>query len=105
MPQFDVYANPHPASRRSVPYLVDVQSPLIDVLNTRLVVPLSRVGVGQARLPATLCPTIEIDGEPLSLMPQLAAPLAARLLHAPVASVSHLASEIVGALDAVVSGF
>ncbi|RCW71217.1 toxin CcdB [Pseudorhodoferax soli] len=103
--QFDVYANPHAASRHSVPYLVDVQSPLIDALNTRLVMPLSRVGVGQARLPVSLCPTIEIDGEPLSLMPHLAAPLPARMLSDPMANVSHLASEIVGAMDAVVSGF
>ncbi|WP_326541236.1 CcdB family protein [Pseudorhodoferax sp.] len=105
MAQFDVYANPQASSRQSVPYVVDVQSPLIDVLHTRLVMPLSRVGVGQARLPASLCPTVEVDGEPLSLMPHLAAPLVARLLGEPVASVSHLASDVVGALDAVVSGF
>lgn len=105
MAQFDVYANPHPASRQSVPYLVDVQSPLIDALNTRLVMPLSRIGIGRTRLPANLCPTIEIAGEPLSLMPHLAAPVVARLLADPVTSVAGHASEIVGALDAVASGF
>ncbi len=29
MAQFDFYPNPHPGSRRFVPYVVDVQSPLI----------------------------------------------------------------------------
>ncbi len=44
MPQFDVYLNPHAASRATVPFVVDVQSGLIEALPTRLVMPLSRVG-------------------------------------------------------------
>ena len=51
MAQFDVYVNPNPESRQSVPFVVDVQSGLIDALPTRLVMPLSRIGAGQARFP------------------------------------------------------
>ena len=105
MAQFDVYVNPQPASRQFVPYVVDVQSPLIDQLNTRLVLPLSRVGVGQGGLPVNLCPLIEVDGESLSLMAHLAAPVTARVLGKPVHSLAHRASEVTGAMDAVVSGF
>jgi toxin CcdB len=103
--QYDVYLNPQPVSRASVPYVVDVQSGLIDQLPTRLVLPLSRVGVDQPRLPTSLCPTVDIEGESLSLMPHLAAPIPARLLKKPVASVVHRAGEISAALDAVISGF
>jgi len=103
--QYDVYVNPQPGSRASVPYVVDVQGGLIDQLPTRLVMPLSRVGVDQPRLPATLCPTIDIEGEPLSLMPHLAAPIPVRLLKKAIASVAHRASEVSTALDAVISGF
>ena len=105
MAQFDVYANPQPASRQFVPYVVVVQSDLINQLATRLVMPLSRVGVGQAKLPLNLCPSVEIDGELLTLLAPMAAPVAARLLRKPVGSLRLRASEVSAALDAVISGF
>jgi toxin CcdB len=103
--QFDVYLNPQPNSRQFVPYVVDVQSPLIDQLGTRLVMPLSRIGADQPQLPQNLCPLIDVEGESLSLMPHLAAPVIARSLKKPVASLSHRASEVTAAMDAVLSGF
>lgn len=105
MAQFDIYANPQLASRQAVPYLLDVQSDLIGQLATRLVMPLSRVGVAQPRLPSNLCPVVKVDDEPLSLLAYMAAPVSARLLKKPVASLRSRASEISAALDAVVSGF
>ncbi len=105
MAQFDLYANPQPDSARFVPYVLDVQSPLIDQLNTRLVVPLSRVGLQQARLPLSLCPVVDVAGEPLVLMPHLAAPILVRLMKKPVGSLAHRSAEIMGAMDAVLSGF
>ncbi|MBA3595643.1 MAG: CcdB family protein [Pseudomonadota bacterium] len=105
MAQFDVYVNPQPASREFVPYVLDVQSELIDQLATRLVMPLSRVGVGAARLPLNLCLPVQIDAEDLIVLAHMAAPVPARLLKKPVASLRHRASEISAALDAVISGF
>jgi len=40
MPQFNVYINTNSASRDIYPYLIDVQSSLLDNLETRLVIPL-----------------------------------------------------------------
>ena len=40
MAQFDVYENPNPASQRTIPYLLDVQTDLLDNLATRVVAPL-----------------------------------------------------------------
>ena len=105
MAQFDVYLNPQAASRKFVPYIVDVQSQLIGQLTTRLVMPLSRVGMNQASMPVNLCPVVEVEGEPLSLMAHLAAPVTVQMLGKPVISLSHRASEITAALDAVISGF
>lgn len=105
MAQFDVYANPQPDSRRFVPYVLDVQSALIDQLGTRLVMPLSRVGMQQARLPTNLCPVLDVAGEPLVLMPHLAAPMPVRLLKRRAGSLADRAAEITGAMDAVLSGF
>jgi len=105
MAQFDFYANPHLESRRFVPYVLDVQSALIDQLGTRLVVPLSRVGVQQARLPTSLCPVLEVAGDSLALMPHLAAPVVVQNLKAPAGSLAHCAADIIAAMDAVLSGF
>lgn len=105
MAQFDFYPNPHPPSRQFVPYLLDVQSALIDLLGTRLVMPLSRVGVQQSRLPTNLCPLLEVAGEPLVLMPHLAAPVHVRQLKAPAGSLAHCAADVLAAMDAVLSGF
>ena len=104
MAQFDVYVNPQAGSRQFVPYLVDIQSVLIDQLTTRLVVPLSRVVGGADKLPRRLTPLFEIDGEALAFLPHQAAPVQVRLLKKPVMSLHSRADDMTSALDAVVSG-
>lgn len=104
MPQFDVYLNPQAAARNATPYVVDMQSAFIDLLPTRLVAPLSRLNSSQLRLPVNLCPSVVVRQETLTLRPHLAAPMDARLLGKPIASLKHRASELIAAFDAVLSG-
>jgi toxin CcdB len=104
MAQYDVYPNPSPASREVVPFVVDVQSDLLSDLRTRLVMPLTRVGVALKHPPRRLTPQFTVQGERLALSPFQAAGLDARLLRKPVASLAVHAGEIRDALDAVVSG-
>ena len=104
MAQFDVYVNPQVGSRQFVPYLVDIQSALIDQLTTRMVVPLSRVGSGVDKLPSRLTPLFEVNGEALAFLPHQAAPVQVRLLKKPIMSLHSRADEMTSALDAVVSG-
>lgn len=104
MAQFDVNLNPNPRSRESVPFIVDVQSGFIDVLRTRLTIPLSRVGVGIPGLPKRLLPQFVVDGEKLTLHAHAAAGVDARLLRDPVSSLAGYSGEIRDALDAVASG-
>ena len=40
MARFDVYENPDAATRGEMPYLVDLQAPLLAGLSTRVVAPL-----------------------------------------------------------------
>lgn len=40
MAQFDVFRNPNRKTNKIIPYLLDVQSNLLDMLATRVVVPL-----------------------------------------------------------------
>lgn len=42
MAQFDVHANPNPSTQEEIPYLLDIQSDLLESLATRVVVPLVR---------------------------------------------------------------
>ena len=41
MAQFKVYENPNDATRQTYPYLLDIQSNLLDELRTTVVIPLS----------------------------------------------------------------
>lgn len=42
MPQFAVYRNASPGSREEFPFLLDVQTDLLDDLESRVVIPLAR---------------------------------------------------------------
>ena len=46
MTQFDVHINPNPATRKAIPYLLDVQADLLDTLATRVIVPLPLAALG-----------------------------------------------------------
>ena len=104
MAQWDVFLNPSPRQRAEVPYLVVLQSDLLEVLVTRLVVPLARPLPGRSSLPQPLSPLFVVDGEALVLLPQEAGPIAARLLKDPAASLRDESHRIIDALDAVISG-
>ena len=104
MPQWDVYPNPSARLRDDMPYLVDLQSDLLERLPTRLVAPLIRSRLAPGGLPRGLCPVFNIDGDAVVLIPHEAGPIEARLLKRRTASLRAQAHEIVAALDAVVSG-
>lgn len=103
--QWDVFVNPVPRSRDLLPYLVVLQSDLLEALPTRLVAPLARSKVVAAQWPPRLVPSFEIAGEQLLLLkPHETGTIPTRALRQPVASLRSQAHRIVDALDAVVSG-
>lgn len=104
MAQFDVYRNPSPRQRDVMPYMVDLQSDLLDALPTRWVMPLAVPSLLPSSIPLNLCPRLEFDGQGLHVLAQLAAPFRARDPGKPVGAVPGSASAIVAALDAVISG-
>ncbi|MCU0968723.1 MAG: CcdB family protein [Rubrivivax sp.] len=104
MPQWDVYPNPAAASRERLPYVVVLQSDLVDALPTRLVAPLARSQVEPPAVPERMTPSFELAGERLLLKVHEAGVLPARVLRSPVASLREQSHRIVDALDAVISG-
>lgn len=104
MAQWDVHANPQARSKDDIPYLVVLQSDLLDRLPTRLVLPLSRSVSATDGMPGRLAPMFDVAGERLRLKPQEAGTLPARALGPVVASLRDQSHRIVDALDAVISG-
>lgn len=104
MPQWDVYPNPAPASRERIPYLVVLQSDLLDGLPTRLVAPLSRSSVGADELPRRLAPVVTVAGESLVVKAHEVGVVPARALGAAVTSLRGDSHRLVDAIDAVISG-
>jgi len=104
MPQFSVYKNRNQATRGRFPLLLDVQSDLLEPLNTRVVVPLSPVAMASTRAMQALTPKIAVAGkEYVMVTPQLAG-IAVRELGALVDTVPNERGKIVGALDLLITG-
>lgn len=104
MAQFDVHRNPNPSSAKTIPYLLNVQSDLLDHLVTRVVVPLASLEAMGNQAARYLNPVFEIEGEKrVMLTPELAG-IPAKLLGPAVVSLKEAHGEIIRALDVIFSG-
>ena len=104
MPQFSVYKNKNPKTRSTYPYLVDVQSDLLNDLGTRVVVPLIKRTSLSKKPIKNLMPAIRIDGQEFIMMVPQMAGIAASSLGARVASAIEHRGEVVAALDFLITG-
>jgi toxin CcdB len=99
MAQFDVYANPG-AQAKTTPYLLDVQSNLLDGADSRMVIPLrSLEHFAKVPLPASLTPVFEIDGQEVLLETLKMGAVPVRILKSPVASLAQDQARVTAALD------
>lgn len=103
MAQYDVFINPSSSSAGGIPFVVVIQSDLLDSLSTRLTMPLAALEF-TGIVPTALCPVITVNGQRLHALAHYAAPLPAKVLRRPVDNVAAQASALVAAMDAVLSG-
>ncbi len=104
MPQFTVYRNKNAQTRARFPFLLDIQSDLLDPLATRVVVPLSAASSTRARSMQTVTPTISVEGKAyLMVTPQLSG-VAASELGSNAADASADRDKIVAALGFLLAG-
>jgi toxin CcdB len=101
--QYDVFPNPSRSAVDGIPYVVVIQSDLLDGLSTRLTVPLAELNFA-GKVPTALCPVISVKGQRLHALMHYAAPLPAKWLRRPVDNVAGQANALVSAMDAVLSG-
>ena len=104
MAQFDVYKNPSKNTRHAYPYIVDIQSPLIAELSTRIVIPLGRLSHFKNEQMKGLTPELSYEGEQLLLLTPQIASVPSKALRKPVGSLSHFRDEIIAALDFAITG-
>ena len=105
MAQFTVCRNPNPETRSAVPFLLDVQSDLLSDLETRVVVPLSPITAIKGSILRSLMPVFEIEGERFVMLTPQIAGIPKSELGTPVTRVERYRSEIIAAIDFLVTGF
>lgn len=105
MAQLDVFKNKNARTRSTFPFLVDVQSDLLEPLGTRVVVPLTRAAALAKKPVSHLTPTVMFDGEPYVLItPQLAG-IARSELGPRAGTLANEREQILGAIDFLLTGF
>jgi toxin CcdB len=104
MAQFDVLLNVDRRSRERVPYLLDVQSDLLDLLSTRVVVPLCNPDLVKGLGAQRLNPAFEIEGRTLLMLTQELAAVHRNVLGDRVANLAGQRNAIISALDLLITG-
>ncbi len=104
MSQFSVYRNRNPKTRKIFPYLLDIQSDLLEQIHTTVVVPLGKYSTVKDQGITKLCPIVEIDGIEYAALTQQLAGIDRRLLDAEVTNISNCRSDIIAAVDLILSG-
>jgi len=104
MAQFDVYENTNPATRQTIPYLLDVQTELLDNLTTRVVVPLiTASAMGKAA--KHLNPQFKIKRTSVVMSTAELAGVPKHILGNKICSLKEQRNEIIAALDFLFTGF
>ncbi len=105
MARFDVYTNSG-SHATTTPYLLDVQSDLLDGLDTRMVIPLrSLKAFPKVKLSTRLTPVLTIQGEELLMETPKMGAVPQRVLKTPVTSLASEQAQISAALDFLFQGY
>jgi|SRR5215469_3439257 len=105
MAQFTVYRNRNARSKGAFPFLVDVQSDLLEDLQTRVVIPLTKATALTKKPLDRLMPILKLEDEAYVLVtPQLAG-IASKELGVASGSLAQHRDAILGAMDFLLTGY
>lgn len=105
MAQFAVYRNKSARTKATFPFLVDVQSDLLEDLHTRVVIPLSKAAELTRKPVARLMPILPFDGESYVLVTPELAGMAREDLGPAVGTLAERCDTILAAMDFLLTGF
>ena len=104
MAQFDVFINPNPVTKRAIPYLLDIQTDLLNSLTTRVVIPLYTVSaMGKAAKHLNI--QFSIKRTTVIMSTAELAGVTVNSLGEKVCSLNEHRNEIIAAIDFLVTGF
>ena len=104
MSQFDLYVNTDADTNSHYPFFVDIQNGLLDVLNSRVVIPLTPVTKQSKKYPDNLCPVIRIHNKNYALLTHQITSVPVSLLKQKEKSLINERDVIISALDFLVMG-
>ena len=102
--QYDVYENTDKDTKKVYPFFVDIQSNLLDTLNSRAVIPLTPIKNVSKEYPKNLCPTISIDSKDFALLTHQITSVPISLLKRRAISAEAYRTEIIAAIDFLATG-
>lgn len=104
MAQFDVYRNGSAAQAKRIPFVVDVQSDLLEHLATRVVVPLGDPRQIEGKPAKILNPAFVIEGRKVVMLTPELAGVPRKALGQKLAALADRRAEIIAALDLTFTG-
>ncbi len=104
MAQFAIYKNKNSQSNEEFPLLLDVQTNMLDSLQTTVVIPLKKLENNKDKVLTQLTPIFNIEGiDYLMLTPQLAG-IQRKELGTAITDLEYARTEILNALDFLLTG-
>jgi toxin CcdB len=104
MAQFTIYENPNRVSRKTFPFLLDIQADLLNDLRTTILIPLCPAAMISDDIITKLCPVVEIQSKRFIVLTQQFAAVDRKILGKAIADLSRYRPENIAALDFIVSG-
>ncbi len=104
MSQYFLYKNQNRNSKKIYPYFVNVESDLLDELNSRVVIPLSPHKILNQTNASKLCPIIVIEEGSFVLLTHQMTTVPKSILKKELASLEKYRYEILGAIDILLTG-
>lgn len=103
MAQFDLYRNPNPHGRAAAPFVVSLQSDMLERLPSRWVAPL-KPSKSIAKRVESLMPEIEFEGKAFTIFMYESGAVPAALLGEKIGSLGPHRHAIIRAIDVLVAG-
>jgi len=103
MKQFDLYSNTDAQTKKAYPFFVDVQTGLLDMLNSRVVIPLTKAKPDRD-LPNNICPKLEIGGNQYYLLTHQITTVSRSFLTKNTGTVLLNRTDIINSIDFLISG-
>lgn len=104
MGQFTVYENPNEATNKTYPYVLDIQSNLLEDLRTTVVIPLCPTTLAGNKAITKLSPILQIDGQQFIALTQLIAGVDRKSVGKEICDLSDYRSEMIASLDFIIFG-